>query len=376
MSVFARTEVDLRADMDVRANVGLSPGDPEWIDTREGSFYFIATQPSVILLAAAYDRMNEILQAAIPFTSFDTHLDNHAISFGLIRKEATIAGGAVTITGVDGTLVPSGVIVSPVQTDPDIEPPEFETTNSGTIAGGTLSLTVQARTAGSSGNVPVAAISFLQTAVDGVATVTNLTATSGGTDRETDEALVRRIQAIFLGSGSGTVGDYTRWALNYPAVGRVTVVPVWDGPNTVQVIISAANGDSLPGATVTGLQNELDPVPGQGLGIAPIDHHVTVQTPTSVAVSVSATVELADGYALDSITGDIAVRSAIEESLSDYIDELAPGVDVIYNHVMAQFFRVEGVVNVSAVLVNGGTADIVIGSNPPQVAQMNAVTLS
>ena len=286
LPLFVRDEDDIRADFDLRANAGLTTDDPEWVDTRVGSPFWLATQVAVTDSARNVDRMNEVVAASMISTSWGEHLDNHAASYGMERKAASFATGVVRFTGTVGTLIGTGVRVSPVQTDPEIEPPVFYTTQSGTIpAGGFLDLAVQAEDAGIAGNVAANQITFLITGVGGIASVNNAAATGGGVEVESDEALVLRLLQRFAGKGSGTQADYIGWSLEDPEVGRVTVVPVWAGPGTVQVILMSPSGDSVSAAAVSRVQLRLDPVAGQGKGQAPISHNVTVQTPAQVQIS-------------------------------------------------------------------------------------------
>jgi len=87
-------------------------------------------------------------------------------------------------------------------------------------------------------------------------------------------------------------------------------------------------------------------------------------------------VAFASGYSLDGVGGSIALREQIEDSIRQYIDALDVGEDVVYEHVKAQFFRVEGVYNISGVSVNGGTSNVAVADDPAQTAQFGTVTLS
>jgi uncharacterized phage protein gp47/JayE len=138
-----------------------------------------------------------------------------------------------------------------------------------------------------------------------------------------------------------------------------------------------SDGHPLSGAIVTDVQSYLDPIAGAGKGRAPIGHAVTVQTPTVVNINVVATVAFKDGYSLDGTgSGPVALRARITQAVQDYLTSLEPGEDVIYNHVLASFFQVEGVLNVSGLTVNGGTSNIAIDPAVPQVAVPNTITLS
>lgn len=231
-------------------------------------------------------------------------------------------------------------------------------------------LAVEAVEAGQDGNLSALAITNLDTPNVGVDSVYNANPITSGEEVETDEALRTRILFEFEGQGGGSENDYRRWALSIAGVGRVFVNPVWLGPGTVQVVVMQEDGDAVSPEIVDAVQQYLDPIPGLGRGVAPVGAEVTVQTPAVVNIAVAGTVTFATGYSLDGGGGTIATRAQIEQALSDYVDNLDVGEDVIYEHVKAQLFRVEGVYNVSGVTVNGGTADVALTSDPAQVAQL------
>lgn len=478
LPLFQETVASIRARLDADLNAGLAPDDERRVDTRPGGFYYDVTQPVLLELARLWDVLStEVPAAASPATAWGEYLDEHAAVFGLTRKAAVKATGTVQFAGAPGTLVAAGTRVSAEAVDPDIEPPEFATTISGTTgaqlappdptltpsaSGGTLesgtyfyavtavnaygetqaleesvvvvgpsgsvgitwlaiagatgyhvyrgstadtlrllavlgdvqtytdtgsgtpsgglaptvnttagvTLPVEAVDAGAGGNVATGAITELITAIAGIETVYNPAPTTGGVEPEDDEGLRARVLISYEGSGAGTVGDYRRWALDYPGVGRAFVEPLWNGAGTVKVVVLTADGQAVPAAVVSGLQADLDPVPGLGEGRAPIGAVVTVTTPTRVAVPVNATVTFEAGFSLDGTGGTIATRPAIVAALSDYIDHLEVGEDVVRNHVEAQFFRVRGVRDVS---LTDPAANVVISTD--QIAYLGTVTL-
>lgn len=266
------------------------------------------------------------------------------------------AASAATDSGQSGTI---------------IGPPDTNTT-----AG--VALPVEAVEPGTKGNVAARAITSVDTPNPDIDDVINPLPMTGGLEEETDEALRDRILAEFEGQGGGNQNDYQRWALTEPGVGKVFVNPVWDGPGTVQVVVMTEAGDPVSQATIDSLQQTLDPVPGKGSGLAPIGATVTVQTPVQILIDVAGSVTFRDGYSLDGTGGTTPTREEIVTALRDYIDSLDVGEDVIYDHVKAQFFTVEGVYTVAGVTVNGGTVDIPIDvtSDPPQVAKLDGVALA
>lgn len=375
LPVFQRTEEDLRADYDARANAGMTSDDPDWVDTRQGSQFQLCTQPSIIENALVYDRMNEICAASFLALAWGEYLDLHAASYSDERVGSSAAVGEVTFTGDNGTLIGTGVRVSPVQTDPEIDPPTFETTTGGSIAGGTLTLEVRALEDGIEGNVAAGTVTQLRTGVEGVDTVTNAVAFSQGADIETDESLKSRLRMLFKGKGSATWADYAREALRWPGIGRVKVDVAWDGPGTVRVWLRDDDGNPVNPTVVTAFQQYMDPVPGEGHGWAPINHIVTVATPTETPVHMAATLVLAQGF----ILSDVEAR--VTTAYNEYVDSLEPDDDVIYHRVLAEIIKAdEGVVDATGLVVGTdgppptGAVDVVIADD--HIAAPGTVTLS
>lgn len=367
----------MRARLDADANAGVAPSDDDFIDTTEGGFWFDMTQAPALEVDRLWDFLGtEVPTAMYPSYAFGEYLDEWGVTLNVPRKASVQATGVVTFTGEPGTPIATHVEVSAPQTDPDADPVGFETTASGVIpAGGTLDLPIQALAAGAGGNQPAGAVSVLESPVDGVASVANALATSGGADVESDDLYRERILLEFSAAGgAGTVADYQRWALSFSPVGHATVEALWAGNGSVRVIVTDQDNNPVSPTVVDGLQALLDPIPGQGAGLAPIGAIVTVATPTTVPITVAGTVSLLSGYSLDGTAGSVGVRQPLIDAITEYINSLEPGEDVVLEHVKSRFFTVEGVYDVSGVTLNGAASNVAIASL--EVAVTQAVNLS
>lgn len=482
------SEASIGARMDADVNQGVPENDERWVDPRVGSMFYIVKAVIVQELGRVWDALAvEVPSAAFPTRAWGDYLDEWISAFGKERKAAVKSTGEVLFTGEEGALIPAGTRLSAIQTDPNLSPPEFVTTDSGgaisetleepkelagsleetgaltkeldyyyvvtaindygeTLAstekkltttatkkqvsltwkavtgatgyrvyrstatgtaskrliaetinpaykdagaamtetklpeanntGGKYRAPIEARDPGLAGNVGVGAIVNILDALEGVETVTNEEPTLNGADEEDDDELLKRLLLEFQGGGAGNQTDYERWSLEVPSVGIVTVIPIADGPGTVKVIIAGPTGDPVSEDVVDDLQEALDPLPGQGAGIAPIDHTVTVVTPEQVEILVDALIDFEDGFSLDGESGTVELRGTIQAALSNYIDMLKSGEDVVYDRVKAAIYSVEGVHKVTTLEVNGGTADIVISSSPAQTARLATPNLT
>lgn len=371
----------MRARFDADANAGIDPADPGFKDLTVGGFYYDVTQPPVMECARLWDFFStEVPAVAFPAFAFGEYLDEHGITINVARKDAVKATGEVTFTGPNGTPIPSGTQVAAPQDDPDADPIVFETTVSNTIGNtatpdGTITIPVEALVAGPEGNAPAGTVTELLTGIEGVASISNALAITGGADVETDELYRERILLEYASPhGAGTIADYKRWALGFPPVGYVTVDPLWAGAGTVRVVVTDQENNPVSNTVKAGLQAELDPTPGEGRGLAPIGAIVTVDTPALVSVDVVVTLVMEDGYSIDGAGGMTDLSADVEAAVREYIDTLDPGSDVIRNKVIEAIMLVPGVADLSALTLNGGGGNVVV--TPLQVPRTDDVTLN
>ena len=122
---------------------------------------------------------------------------------------------------------------------------------------------------------------------------------------------------------------------------------------------------------------------GDGLGIAPIGHKVTVVTPTEVSVAVSATLVLKTGYTKGQ------VETPIKNALTAYINELRQSwassndlnqysLSMFVARVTSVIVNVAGVANVTHVTLNGAEEDIEFTENAQtqQLPKLGEVTIN
>lgn len=375
------TILDVRARFDADVNAGLDPSDAAFTDTTVGGFYYDASQPAAMECVRLWDFFsNEVPAVTFPAYAYGEYLDEHGVTINVPRKDQVKATGTVTFSGLNGTLIPAGTEVSTVQTSPDTDPLAYVTTVGGIVGNqatpnGTVDLPVEAVQAGAGGNTAAGSVTALVTGIENISAVTNAAAITGGADVESDNLYRERILLEYAAPhGAGTVADYKRWALGFPPVGFVTVEPLWAGAGTVRVIVTDQSDNPVSDVVKNGLQALLDPVAGQGQGLAPIGAIVTVATVTLDTINITVTLTLASGYSLDGSAGTHNVTPDVGASIREYIDKLNPGDDVILNRVIEQIMAVPGITDLSTLRLNGSGANVVVGSL--QVARTGSIVLS
>jgi uncharacterized phage protein gp47/JayE len=377
------TEADIRVRWQMWANEGLTPEDAEdWVDTREGNFFSIATEPAIRECARLYDLIGTELPAStFPLFAWGGYLDDLGTTYKVERLAATPAGGFVTFRGAPGTIIGLGFTAGVEGAIEGVETKEYEVTASGTIdESGEITLPITAITAGSLSNAASGQINVpLSSPASGeITALSNEDPVVGGTDPESDEALRERLLSVFQGRGPGNIFDYEVWARSYSnEIGIVTVIPIWSGPGTVKVVVLTAEGTPVSEEVVKGLKAFLDPVAGLGHGQAPVGHDVTVATATQVEVTVAAKVTYEPGYSATGTGGTVALGEQIEEAIADYIRSEPPGGEVVLNKVIGRLTAFVGVHDVSAVKLNTKAENIKLANSPKaEVAFLKKLELS
>lgn len=201
--------------------------------TVEGSFSRDLINANSVEFENAYAEMNLMMDAAFAETAWKEYLTRRCAEYGIDRKPATKATGKVTFKGIAGSEIPYGSLV---EVKGGVQ---FATTGNATIGSdGTVIVAIEAMTAGEAGNVAAQTINNIPLSIPGAASVSNTEATADGFDEETDDALRARYYiAIRTPATSGNKYHYYNWTMAQDGVGACKVIPLWDGPGTVKVLV-------------------------------------------------------------------------------------------------------------------------------------------
>ncbi|MGV1900648.1 baseplate J/gp47 family protein [Agrobacterium sp. 22-3674b3] len=166
----------------------------------------------------------------------------HASIWGINPRGAQKAIGSVTIEGVSGTILASGIVLASTASI------TYITTAGGTIsAGGTVTVTAEAVTVGSSGNLESGVQLSTVAAFPAISKITVATAFAGGTDdEEPDSVQERYLQRIREPPMGGSAPDYRAWVGKVANVYAVKVVEDWIGRGSVGLVIALKNDDGTP----------------------------------------------------------------------------------------------------------------------------------
>lgn len=327
------------------------------VDMREGSYTDILISEAAYQIYKACMLAQDILSAAVPGPDGGIYLDKFAAAYGLTRTAGAKASVVITFSGTNGTIIPSGTWV--VSTGGY----RYQTRAPVTITAGTAQVIADAEAVGACYNVDAGDICRLQTAVSGVTGVTNAPAV-GGVDVESDTSFYTRIRSyLSKPRTSGNVYDYEAWARECAGIGYVKVVPLWDGPGTVKVIV--AGDDKLPVAEAV-----------RAAVAAHIEDVRTIGADVTVTSVESVTIDIALTCILDEQTLPEDVETAflrdVQALLADF--DVGAGEVLRYNRILALALSAAGVEDCTALTVNGGTDNIAF--SPEQVPKLGTVTLT
>ena len=216
----------------------------------------------------------------------------------------------------------------------------FVTTVAGQISIGntsSASLAVASEVAGANSNVDANTITVLVSSPAGVETVDNAAATTGGIDEESDDAYDERFRLYLQGLTKTTGAGLRAGVLSVSGVQNVHVFEDTVQPGFVTIYVADPSGI----ASIALLEDVEDLLEGDGTeanpGYRPAGIVYYYISATKIDASVTATVYYDAGADEDAL--EIAVGSAI----SDYINSLEIGADIVVSKLVDIAHNVVGV---------------------------------
>lgn len=339
---------------------------PDDIDKRPGSIIYDSLAPA----AAEFAQMYIDLSAGDDLYNVDTatgeYLTEGAAEWGVNRKQATFAVRKGTFLDSNGVGI--DVAIGSRFFIEDLNYVVKERVSLGVYK-------VTAETAGVVGNAPFGSMLPVEY-INDLATATLSDILVPGEDEETDDQLRERFFIeINEQPFGGNVADYRQMIRALDGVGAVRITPVWQGGGSVKATIMATGHVPPSVALIDLLQEQVDPVPfgGQGIGLAPIGHTVTLNGVDWITINITTTLTLAD-------TTIGQVQQDIEDVINSYLlslrstwEEDAPLV-IRVAPLESRILTVSGVVDVSGTQLNGSTANITLTVD--QVPEKGTVTLN
>ena len=306
-------------------------------DTSIGSDIHVKATSAASTAWGEYEHQKYIRDQIFPHSSDTEHLELHADSYHLWRKAPNIASGLVRFTGEDGTAIPEGM---QAVTDLGVV---VVTNESGPVVDGVARLGAVAAVPGLTGNLAFGTALTVQdppAGLDSVAEVADSGSGAGftsGTDLETDEALLARVQdRRSHPPAGGNKHDYRSWALQVPGVVDAYTYRVRPGLGEVTTLIltSGAGAARIPS----------DELVASALAYLETVRPITVKTclvlaPTAKSTTITVRVAVISGY------NPTLVKGWVTTALTNYVASLAPLETLYVSKLQGVIAEIEGVLD-------------------------------
>lgn len=316
----------------------------------DGSFMFDATKPVAIELEEYYKQLG-IIESKLSLENLKgSELAQRVYELTAIkRKQSTFANGHVEVTGNIGAIIKKGdKFSSDTILYTATEEKQIDET-------GKINVHIKCDTAGSIGNVPAKAIVKIPVSLNGVNSVVNNESFTNGYDEETDELLLQRYyEKIRTPATSNNKYHFRNWAKAVEGVGDVRVIPLWNGDNTVKVVIIDSNMEPASEELIKKVQDYIDPNgAGLGEGQSSLGSFCTVVSATTKQINIAFNLTVLENYEKEMVT------EMIKETIRKYLKSVAFKTNVIsYARLGSIILNCEGVLDYTDLLVNDGDVNI------------------
>ncbi len=303
----------------------------------------------------------QVLAATRASTSTGSDLDSWMLDFGLIRLPAVFSTGIVTFSRFVNTMpatIPLGTTIKTadgsltfsVTADESLS--IWQTAISAYVlpSGVTsASVPVACTTSGSVGNVLAGTISVIAASLPGVDQVVNSAPLTDGANAESDQALRMRFQSYLSSRSLATL-----------AAVENAIATVQQGLNVSIHENTAPNGSYFPGTFLV-IADDGTGYPPSNL-ISDIATAVTWVRPVGTAFSVIPPIVLTVDVSLTAISASATVGSigpAIQNAVAAYLNRLPIEAAASVTRVAQAAYQAgAGVLNITAIMLNGAPSDI------------------
>ena len=331
---------------------------PSNVDKREGSIIYDALAPAALKLAEMYFQLRNYVDLFFADTAVGEFLERRTAELGINRRPATKAMRKIVTTGpVDvGTrwgLEDTTYVIIEKVTDTEYK--------------------AECEQLGSIGNAYSGTLDNIDNISGVTAEITDILIP--GEDEETDESLRQRyFESLVSQAYGGNITDYKQKVSALPGVGGVKVEPVWNGGGTVKLTIIDSDYNKPSPTLIDEVQTAVDPVlnQGEGYGIAPIGHVVTVVGVEEVEIDVEPEITLQAGYTWE------GVKPAVEAAINDYFAELrgewvdSESLVVRISQIEVRVLAINGIVDIQNTKLDDQQQNIELG--PYEIPVLGEVT--
>lgn len=329
---------------------------PNTIDKREGSIIYDALAPACVELAQMYVEMDTILNETFADTASREYLILRCAEQGLTPVAATYAilKGVFNIDVLIGQRFSLGSLTYIVTEKITSEVHTYK---------------LKCETAGIVGNENLGSLIPIGT-VEGLTTAELTEILVAGEDEEDTEVFRKRYKTkVQAKSFGGNKQQYLDEVNTVQGVGGLKVIPAWNGGGTVKVVFIGTTYRKPNTSTIEYVQQQIDPLAytGDGVGIAPIGHKVTVAGVDEITTNIGFHIVFDDNYSLANVKDKVIeakVTEALEEYLAGLREEWADSAYLVVRIAKIELLilDVEGVADVQNITINSIESNLTLGA--------------
>lgn len=337
---------------------------PSDINVIQGDFFWDAIKPTSIEI---YNLKNIVMQNFLKLfflqTTSDVYLDLLASEYNLTRKSAIPAIQVIRFTGKAGTNINTDVRVSTKSTSEE-ESVIFKVIQSGSIAAnGYIDLLAKCEIGGTIGNILPGNITLLLTSLSGMKSVTNISISQNGIDKEDDEDFRKRVIAYTQQpTVSGNPADYKKWCNSFEGVGDTKVFPLWNGKGSVKCVIMSDTSTAVTSTLINNVHDYIETV-------RPVCANVTIASAIEKEITISATVTHNTSVELDDI------KSQFNTKIVEYLQSIGFTQTIVsIAKIGSLLLECDGVTDYSNLKLNDSTTNCSL--NDEEIPILNSISLS
>lgn len=328
------------------------------LDKREGSIIYDSLAPICFELAEIYALIDELKKESYAETASREYLIKRARERGILPKNGTAPIYKATLTPT--IKLPIGTKFRSIREEEE-EGTTFSIVEHIEDRGNSSIYKIESDKKGRIFEPYIGAIVPTEY-IEGLATAVITECLSHGENEEETESIRKRyFMSLRGGAFGGNKADYIAKTLSIDGVGAVKVTPVHNGGGTV--LINILNSEYQPANTelIKKVQDIIDPQPqGQGLGIAPISHIVTVDTVKTLMINIKTSLTLKTNTQLQDI------KASVISTINNYFLEIRKAWQdtereiIRISQINTRLAQIDGVIDVQATTLNDNTDNLVL----------------
>lgn len=347
-----KTYIDILQDMENKAKELFG----EDVNLNEQSPMALFIQSVAWELSNTWEELENSYSNTTLLNAIGVPLDNITSNFGKVRFQGTKARGIIKALGEDGTLIEEGFVIS---TGDGLL---FETVEDAEIVDGEALIEVIAVDIGIEYNIPANTITEIENPIAGLDSVMNEEEIKGGSNIERDDLFRARVlEALREPTTGDNIAQYRQWAKEVAGVGNLKVLPTTPSVGYTTLIIADIDGN-VP------TEDLLAEVLAHIEEVKPINAGIYVEGVESKAISIDATIRLAEGYEMEQ------VKEEFEKNIKEYFKSIVL-IDtyVSYAQIGKILLETKGLFDYNDLMISGVVGNVELGDKEAPI--LDTVTL-